>query len=279
MLATSLEIIKEAEQKKRVVGAFNVLSLEMIQGVIQAAEALKTPVILQASTGALNWAKFEYLVPVLLNAAKIAKVKVAVHLDHCQDLKLLAKAIDAGFTSVMYDGSHLDFKANIEQSLIARKYANKQVPLELEIGKIGGKEDDIVNEKSMVLTIEEVKTFYQQTKPDLLAVAFGTAHGVYKQKVNLDFKLLRKCKNALDVPLVMHGTSNLDPHLIQEAIQAGVSKINVGTDLLIANFKAIRDYLKTNPEAYDIRKINTVGIEAIKMTVIKYLKLFNSSLK
>lgn len=275
MLVNSLSIINEAKMQKRCVGSFNVLSLEMIHGVITAAEKLNTPVILQVSGSALKWAKFEYLVPVLLTAAKMAKVKVAIHLDHCQDLELFKKAAKAGFTSLMYDGSQYDFELNVNNSLIASKHTPKNVTLELEIGKVGGKEDDIVNATSDKLSVNEVKRFYNLTKPDLLAVAFGTAHGVYQGEIKLDFDLIKKCSALIKAPLVMHGTSGLPKALIEKAIKAGVSKINVGTDLLIANYQAIGAYLKAHPNAYDMRKINTAGIEAIAAEVSKYLKLFN----
>ena len=267
----------EAKNNNKAVPAFNVLSLEMIQGVLDAAEEMNKPVILQVSTGAMKWARFEYMVPMILSAARHAKVDVAVHLDHCQDVELIKRAVDAGFPSVMYDGSHFDLEENIANSKAVIEFCKGKADVEVEIGKVGGKEDDLVSDSSDSITAEESKDFYEAIKPDFLAVAFGTAHGIYKGEINLDFDLVKKASSMIPVPLVMHGTSGVPFEDITRSINAGVTKINVGTDLLVANYKAIRQYLNENPNAHDIRKINTVGIKAIKARAIEYFKLFEGN--
>lgn len=267
----------EAKNNNKAVPAFNVLSLEMIQGVLDAAEEMNKPVILQVSTGAMKWARFEYMVPMILSAARNAKVDVAVHLDHCQDVELIKRAVDAGFPSVMYDGSHFALEENIANSKAVIEFCKGKADVEVEIGKVGGKEDDLVSDSSDSITAEEAKDFYEAIKPDFLAVAFGTAHGIYKGEINLDFDLVKKASSMIPVPLVMHGTSGVPFEDITKSINAGVTKINVGTDLLVANYKAIRQFLNENPNAHDIRKINTAGIKAIKARAIEYFKLFEGN--
>lgn len=267
----------EAKNNNKAVPAFNVLSLEMIQGVLDAAEEMNKPVILQVSTGAMKWARFEYMVPMILSAARNAKVDVAVHLDHCQDVELIKRAVEAGFPSVMYDGSHFALEENIANSKAVIEFCKGKADVEVEIGKVGGKEDDLVSDSSDSITAEEAKDFYEAIKPDFLAVAFGTAHGIYKGEINLDFDLVKKASSMIPVPLVMHGTSGVPFEDITKSINAGVTKINVGTDLLVANYKAIRQFLNENPNAHDIRKINTAGIKAIKARAIEYFKLFEGN--
>lgn len=268
------QMLEEAKRNGKAVPAFNVLSLEMIQGVIAAAEQKNKPVMIQVSTGAMKWAKFEYMVPMILSAAKHAKVDVAVHLDHCQDIDLLKRCVDAGFPSVMYDGSHFDLETNISNSKAVMEFCKGRADVEVEIGKVGGKEDDLVSDSNDSIKPEEAISFYEAIKPDFLAVAFGTAHGIYKGEINLDFKLIEECSSKIPVPLVMHGTSGVPFEDIKKSIKAGVTKINVGTDLLVANFTAIRKFLSENPEAYDIRKINTAGMQAITARAIEYFDLF-----
>lgn len=273
-LVSSIKMLQNKKKEGKAVGAFNVLSLEMIKGVIQAAEDTNTPVILQLSAGALKWADFNLLVPAALSAAKHSKVDVSIHLDHSQSLELVKKSIDAGMLSVMYDGSHFSYEQNIKESKEAIAMCNGKVSIEIEIGKVGGKEDDLVSDANDVVDVDKAIEFYNQTKPDILAVAFGTAHGVYKGTISLDYNLIKQVSSKINVPLVMHGTSGVPFDMIRKSIDAGITKVNVGTDLLIVNNKAIRAFLNANPNAYDIRKINTVGINAITSRVKEYLKLF-----
>ena len=275
-LINSKQILLKAKKNQKAIGAFNVLSLEMIQGVIDAAEEMNTPIILQISSGALRWARFEYIVPMAISAAQNSSVDVALHLDHAQDVELIKKAINSGFSSVMYDGSHFDLKQNIEESLFVKKLCNDNVQLEIEIGKVGGKEDDLVSDSNDIVTVEDAVDFYNKTLPDSLAIAFGTAHGKYKGEINLNFDIIKEASKIISAPLVMHGSSGIDFEDIKSAIKAGITKVNVGTDLLIVYNNAIREYLNKNLEDYDIRKINTAGIKAIKNKAIEYIKLFNS---
>ena len=273
-LVRPTKMLEEAKRNGKAVPAFNVLSLEMIQGVIAAAEQKNKPVILQVSTGAMKWAKFEYMVPMILSAAKHAKVDVAVHLDHCQDVDLIKRAVEAGFPSVMYDGSHFDLETNIANSRAVMEFCKGKADVEVEIGKVGGKEDDLVSDANDSIAVEDAISFHDAIKPDMLAVAFGTAHGIYSGEINLDIDLIAECAKRIETPLVMHGTSGVPFEDIKRSIRAGVVKINVGTDLLVANFTAIRKFLAENPKAYDIRKINTAGMNAITARAVEYFDLF-----
>ncbi len=274
-LVKSLDMLVKRKKEGKAVGAFNVLSLEMIQGVVKAAEETNTPLILQLSSGALRWADFNLLVPAALSAAKNAKVDISVHLDHSQSLDLVKQSLDAGFPSIMYDGSHFEYKRNVEESKKVIAMAKNKASVEIEIGKVGGKEDDLVSDSNDVIDADTAIKFYETTKPDILAVAFGTAHGVYKGKISLNYDLIKEVSSRIDVPLVMHGTSGVPFDMIEKSIKAGITKVNVGTDLLIVYNKAIRKFLNENPSIYDIRKINTLGILAITNRVKEYLKLFN----
>lgn len=264
-----------AKKNNTAIGAFNVLNLETLKGVIQAAEETKIPLIIQITPGALKWAEYEYLVPMVKSAINNSSAEIVLHLDHCQDIELLNKAANDGFTSIMFDGSHFSFDENVRLSKIAKSICEpKNIFLELEIGKIGGKEDDLVADKVEVFDINTIINFYNLTKPDTLAIAFGTSHGIYKKSTELDYQLINNANQNLDIPLVMHGTSGISYKNIKKCITNGITKINIATDLLIVYNQAIFEYLQNDPKSYDIRKINTSGITAIKNKVIEYLKLF-----
>ena len=274
LVKTSL-ILNKAKVKKVGAFAFNILNLEMLRAVIEAAEETKNDVIVQITSGALKWIKYDYIVPAMFSVAKKAKVNVALHLDHTQDLDLIKRAINDGFSSVMYDGSQLDVKENVSISNKVKMLAKKKnVELEIEIGHVGGKEDHLNVAKNLIPSLEDVTSFYKQTSPDFLAIAFGTTHGKYKAKAKLNFNLIKKASQAIPIPLVMHGTSGIAFKDIKKAVKNGITKINVGTDLLIENFKSIRKYLKENPNEYNIRKINESGIIAMKNKIKDYFDIF-----
>ena len=222
------ELLLKKKQEGKAVGAFNVISLEMIRGVIDAAEEMKEPLILQLSSNALKWAKFEYIVPMIISAARNAKVDIAVHLDHSNNLDEIQKSIDAGMLSVMYDGSKLDYKDNVKISNQVIDICKDNIFVEIEIGSIGGKEGDSVESNDKFISPQDAIEFYNATKPGALAVAFGTSHGLYKSSANLNYKLIQDISKAIPVPLVMHGTSGLPFEMIKKAIKSGITKVNVG---------------------------------------------------
>lgn len=269
-------LIKKAHKQNYAIAGFNVLNLETLKGVVLAGELTQIPIVIQISQSAIKWAGYEYLIPMVKAVLKKSSGKFILHLDHCDNLKLFKKAIVDGFGSVMFDGSHFSFEQNVKLSQKAKQIALvNNVCLELEIGKVGGKENDQIDNFNSTLDINDIKKFYDQTKPDMLAIAFGTAHGIYQKAVSLDFKLVKATKKLLQIPLVMHGTSGIEYNDIIKSVKSGINKVNIATDLLVVFNQATRKYLKNNPTAYDVRKINALGIEAIKNKAIEYLLLFS----
>ncbi|VEU59833.1 class II fructose-bisphosphate aldolase [Mesomycoplasma neurolyticum] len=258
-------------KKNKPILAFNVINLETLKAVIKAGEETKVPLIIQLTPSAIEYANYDLFIPAVKKAIQNSKAKFALHLDHCQDLKLIKKAIKDGFNSIMYDGSILPIEENIEFSNKVKKIALNTV-LELEIGKIGGKEENVVEQNVEILDIKDIEFFYQKTKSELLAIAFGTSHGIYKKEANLNFEILKKFKKKFPhAALVMHGTSGLEIQDIQKSIKAGITKINIATDLLISYTEAFQNFVNKNPKIYDLRKINNYAIDKTKEKVIFYI--------
>ncbi|MEG2583514.1 MAG: class II fructose-1,6-bisphosphate aldolase, partial [Oscillospiraceae bacterium] len=237
MLVTGLEILKDAHKNGYAVGAFNVVNMEMLQAVIAAAEAEKSPVFIQTTEGALKYAGFGYLSAMITYAANNASVPVAFHLDHGGSFETAIKCVRNGWSSVMIDGSHLPLEGNIE---VTKKVVEAAhfcgVSVEAELGRLGGIEDNIsVDEKDARFTNPaEAKKFVDETGVDYLAIAIGTAHGKYKGVPKLDFERLDTIKKDLNMPIVLHGASGVDEESIKKAVSLGVNKINIDTDLRVA---------------------------------------------
>lgn len=280
MLVSGKEILQHAHENNYGVGAFNVNNMEIVQAIIEAAEETKSPVILQASQGGLQYAGVEYIAELGKVAARNASVPVAIHLDHGTDFEQVVKCVRHGFTSIMIDGSKHDFEENIA---ITNKVLEVCEPIgvsvEAELGKIGGTEDDItVAEKDATFTDpQEAKEFVERTGVDSLAIAVGTAHGVYKGKPELDFDRIKTIKETLNMPLVLHGSSGVAAEDIQKAVSLGINKINIDTDLRLAFSKAIHDFVAENPDVIDPRKIIGPAREAMKEKVKEKMILFGSA--
>lgn len=280
MLVSGKEILQHAHENNYGVGAFNVNNMEIVQAIIEAAEETKSPVILQASQGGLQYAGVEYIAELGKVAARNASVPVAIHLDHGTDFEQVVKCVRHGFTSIMIDGSKHDFEENIA---ITNKVLEVCEPIgvsvEAELGKIGGTEDDItVAEKDATFTDpQEAKEFVERTGVDSLAIAVGTAHGVYKGKPELDFDRIKIIKETLNMPLVLHGSSGVAAEDIQKAVSLGINKINIDTDLRLAFSKAIHDFVAENPDVIDPRKIIGPAREAMKEKVKEKMILFGSA--
>ncbi|MFS8540625.1 MAG: class II fructose-1,6-bisphosphate aldolase, partial [Tissierellales bacterium] len=241
MLVTGKELLDHANKNGYAVGAFNINNMEIVQAIIEAAEETNSPVILQASQGGIKYAGIEYITALGKVAAEKAKVPVALHLDHGTDFDQVMLCIRYGFTSVMIDGSKHPLRENIELTKKVVDVAHAVgVSVEAELGKIGGTEDDItVDELEATFTDpDEAKIFVEETGVDSLAIAVGTAHGVYKGEPKLDFDRIRKIKELVGIPLVLHGSSGVPADSIKKAIEAGINKINIDTDLRIAFTKA-----------------------------------------
>ncbi len=279
MLVTGKEILLDAQKNGYGVGAFNVNNMEIIQAIIEAAEETRSPVILQASQGGINYAGIEYIAALAKTAAEKATVPVAIHLDHGTDFKQIIGCIRHGFSSVMIDGSKYEFEENIDKTREVVEIAHAVgVSVEAELGKIGGTEDDItVHEKDATFTDpKEAKEFVERTGVDSLAIAVGTAHGVYKGEPDIDFDRISEIRKLVEVPLVLHGSSGVAYDDLREAISRGICKINIDTDLRAAFTRAIHKFVEENPEVIDPRKILGPAKEAMKETIKEKMEVFGS---
>lgn len=278
-LVTSKELMLDAQKKHYAIGAFNVENMEMVQAVVAAAEELSSPVILQTTPGTLKYAAPEMFYANVAAAAKAAKVPVVMHLDHGSSFELALRAFRAGYTSIMIDGSQKEFEENIAltKSVVDACHAGG-VPVEAELGKVGGKEDDLDGGEGNGYTVpEEAVEFVARTGVDFLAVAIGTAHGVYKGIPKLDVERISRIRELVSVPLVLHGTSGVPDETVRECIARGMCKVNYATDLRIAFTKGVKDYLAQNPDAYDPKKYSAAGRENVKQYVMQKIKVCGSS--
>ena len=280
-LVTSKELLLHAKENHYAVGAFNVENMEMVQAVIAAAEELRSPVILQTTPGTLKYAPAELYYANVAAVAKAAKVPVAVHLDHGSSFELALRAFRAGYTSIMIDGSQKTFEENIAltKAVVEACHAGG-VPVEAELGKVGGKEDDLDGGEGNGYTVpEEAAEFVERTGVDFLAVAIGTAHGVYKGIPKLDVERVSRIAQLVDIPLVLHGTSGVPDETVRECIARGMCKVNYATDLRIAFTEGVKEYLLKDPKAYDPKKYGAAGRERVKQYVLQKIKVCGSDAK
>ena len=308
MLVTTQEMFKKAMEEKYAIGAFNINDMEIVQGIMDAAKKAKSPVILQVSSSAIKYARMNYLRKMIEAVVEEnPEIPIALHLDHGPDFETCKMCVDAGFTSVMFDGSKYDFEENVQKIKEVVEYAHsKGVVVEAELGKLAGIEDDVNVDSSdaMYTDPEQAKEFVERTGCDSLAIAIGTSHGAYKFKgeAKLRFDILKKVKELIpDTPIVLHGASTVVPELLEmcnkygaeipgakgvpdeilhEASLSGVSKINVDTDLRLAMTAGIRKVFIEEPNIFDPRKYLGVARELIEDTVYhKMTEVFGSSNK
>ncbi|NMA95791.1 MAG: class II fructose-1,6-bisphosphate aldolase [Clostridiales bacterium] len=277
MLVTLKEILQDAQKGGYAVGAFNVNNMEIVQAIMEAAEEQRSPVILQASQGGLKYAGVDYIAAMARLAGEKASVPVAVHLDHGTDFEQIMLCIRNGFTSVMIDGSQYPLDENIE---ITKKVVEVShavgMSVEGELGKIGGVEDDVaVDAKDATMTDpKEAALFAKETGVDAFAIAIGTAHGVYKGEPKLDFERLKAIRDAVDTPLVLHGASGVSDDAIKKAVELGICKINIDTQIRQAFTRGVHSVVENQPGEYDPRKILGPAREAMKEIVSAKMQLF-----
>lgn len=281
-LVTAGELLKKAEKEGYAVGAFNCNNMEIVQAIIEAAEEEEAPVIIQASQGAIKYAGLKYISALALTAIRQAGIPAALHLDHGTDFAQILHCIREGFTSVMIDGSMLPLEENIS---LTRKVLEVARPLgvsvEAELGRVGGTEDEIsVDELESSFTDPgEARRFVEDTGVDSLAVAIGTAHGVYQGEPKLDFERLRLIREAVKVPIVLHGSSGVPGEAVKKAIGLGVRKVNIDTNIRESFMKAVREFLEEFPEEIDPRRVLGAARRAAKDTIKEKIRLFGSSQK
>lgn len=234
MYKNLIDLFKENEGKGAV-GAFNLHCFEMLPSMIQAAEELNVPIIIQTSLGTAEYIGFEPLIAAVKALAEKSSISVALHMDHCKDVEALKKAIDLGYSSVMYDGSALPIEENIKNTkeVVAYAHANG-VSVEGEIGSIGGAEEGVVvsKDEAMYTKPEDALYYVSETNVDALAVSIGTTHGQFKSKAKINYELLTELKAKLgDVGLVLHGGTGVSDEDMKRCVREGMKKINVGTEL------------------------------------------------
>ena len=278
-LVTTKELMLDAQKNHYAIGAFNAENMEMVQAIIAAAEELRAPVIVQTTPGTLKYASPAMFHAMFAAAAAEATVPVVMHLDHGSSYELAMKAFRAGYTSVMIDGSHHVFEENIEITKeVVRACHAAGIPVEAELGKVGGKEDDLDGGNGNGYTVpSEAAEFVERTGVDSLAVAIGTAHGVYKGTPKLDIDRLSEIRKVVSVPLVLHGTSGVPDDAVRECVARGMCKVNYATDLRIAFSKGLKEYLAGDPEAFDPKKYSAVGREQVKEYVMSKILVCGSN--
>ncbi|WP_029895411.1 class II fructose-1,6-bisphosphate aldolase [Desulfohalovibrio reitneri] len=288
-LVSPKEMFDKAYGGGYAVGAFNVNNMEIIQGIMQSAEELRSPLILQVSAGARKYAGQDYIIKLMEAALARTDLPVVLHLDHGQDFDICKEVIDGGFTSVMIDGSHHSFEENIRITKEVVEYAHdKGVWVEAELGVLAGVEDEVSAEENIYTDPDQAKEFVERTGCDSLAVAIGTSHGAYKFKCEpkLDFERLETINKLMPgYPLVLHGASSVLPEyvemankhggeiegacgvpetLLRKAAEYGVCKINIDTDIRLAMTATIRKYFAENPADFDPRKYLGPARQAVK---------------
>ena len=248
--------------------------MEMVKAVLAAAEELHAPVMLQTTPSTVKYGTMETFAAIVAAEAKKVSVPVCLHLDHGNSFELAVQAMKAGYTSVMIDGSHEDLEGNIA---ITKKVADVAkafgVPVEAELGKVGGKEDDLEAEADTNTDPQEAKEFVERTGVTSLAIAIGTAHGFYAGTPVLDKERVSDVKNLVSVPLVLHGASGLSEEDVKECVARGMCKVNFATELRVAYTDACKKLLAEKPETFDPKKLGVVAMEAVKETVKGRMKM------
>lgn len=302
MLVTNKELMVPARKNGYAIGAFNVQNLESSLAIAEAATEEKSPAILQITPSVIKYAGLAYISNLVKTAAQLMQVPLAMHLDHGDSFETAVQCIEAGFSSVMIDGSFLDFEGNVDVTKRVVDVAHpKGVSVEAELGKLAGVEERTVAEKDAILTDPKAAVeFVERTGVDTLAVAIGTSHGAYKFKTEakLDIERLKTISQKISIPLVLHGASSVPLSIVEKAnkfgaelsgakgipetelrkaISFGIAKINIDTDLRLAFTATVREALTNAPKNFDPRKILGPAKDAMKEVARGKMRLFGSS--
>ncbi len=280
MIVSTREMLLKAQREKYAVPAFNFHNLETIQVIVEAAAEMNSPLILAGTPGTFEYGGRDYLQAIIETAARKYSIPIAIHLDHHETFESIKKSIDLGTKSVMIDASHHPFEENIELVSKVAEYAHRyDVTVEAELGRLGGQEDDlVVDEKDSFFTNPDAAVEYaERTRIDSLAVAIGTAHGLYKSEPKLDFERLEEIRKKVSIPLVLHGASGVSVQDVRKCISLGITKVNIATELKIPFSDELRKYLMENTEANDPRKYMAKAKEEMKKVVIEKIKMCMSN--
>ncbi len=256
-LVNTKKMLNDAKSNGYAVGAFNIHNLETLKAVVKAAYEMNSPLILQTTPGTIKYAGEDYIAAIAKVASEKYDIPIALHLDHGNSFDIVVRCLKAGYTSVMFDGSMLSYEQNVAATKKVVEIAHAvDVTVEAELGNIVGVEDDMyVNEDINAFTDPKMATdFVEKTGIDSLAIAIGTAHGLYKGEVRLDFDRLKEIRRLIDIPLVLHGASGVPDNLVRKAIEFGINKLNIATELKIPFANAIKEIFENSPTESDPRK-------------------------
>ncbi len=277
MLVNLNDVLKKAQKEHYGVGLFNTTDSDMLEAVIAAAEELNSPVVIGTAEVLLPYGELKLIAPSIIAAAKRAKVPVVVHYDHGLTFDRCMEALKLGFSSIMFDGSAGDYNTNINETQEIVKIAHSfGASVEGEIGHVGQADTNDNLATDMYTTPEEARAYVEATGVDALAIAIGTAHGVYKSKPQLNIERLKEIRATIDTPLVLHGGSGLSDDDFRNTVREGIAKVNIFTDLCLAGERATRDGLERGIGYLETRKLK---VEYIKEAVKNKIRLFGSENK
>ena len=275
---TTEQMLYKADKEGYAVGAFNVENMEMVMAVIKACEETNAPAILQTTPSTVKYAGLDMYYANVAAAAKRARVPIALHLDHGNSFELAMQALHTGYTSIMIDGSKLVLEENIALSKrVADVCRACGIPVEAELGKVGGKEDDMSCDDPGYTDPDDAVRFVNETGVSSLAVAIGTAHGIYKGEPKLDVERLSEIRKVVSIPLVLHGASGVPDEAVKDCIRRGISKVNFATELRIAFSNGIKEYLAKDPEVFDPKKYCALGSEKVTALVKEKIAVCGST--
>jgi len=286
-IVNALEITRQAAKDGYAVGAFNITSINQMEGVVEAAIEKKAPLIIQASVTPSKFLKPEVIVSAYRTLASSAPIPICLHLDHCTDVEFCKKLADIGYTNIMIDASKQAFEENIRQTkeVVDYCHANSEATVEGELGTVSGVEDQIrvAEDEAALCNPQEAVLFVERTGVDIFAPAIGTAHGVYKTKnPKIDFERMATINKMLNgdrinTPLVVHGGTGLPEEYVKRLLESGGAKFNVSTELKYTLINATRDYIAANPDQYDPGKVDIAVRDAIRVVVGRWIDLLGSA--
>jgi fructose-bisphosphate aldolase class II len=273
---TALLEIAKARQFKAV-GSFNLHCLEMLPAFFKAAKQTNSPLMIQISTGTAQYLGYQLLVDSVRSLSASENVPTCLHLDHCSDINAIQTAIGAGFSSIMYDGSHLDIDENIARTRIVVEMARpRDISVEAELGAIGGSEDGkaVAEEDICFTTVEDAKRFVEETRVDMLAVSVGTVHGLYTGKAQIQHQRLQEISAATGTPLVLHGGTGVSDEDMRKAVTEGINKVNVGTEMNVQWVGQCKSTFEKGKVNDSVRKFLIPANDAVTQVLVEKMNLF-----
>lgn len=278
-LHNTKKMLLDAQAGHYAVPAFNIHNLEILSTVVETAEEMRSPVIIAATPSTVAYAGKDYLIALVGAAMEKYDIPMSFHLDHHEDVADIENTVAAGCRSVMIDASKLPYEENVKkvQQVVAFSHTC-HATVEAELGRLVGQEDNVVvtDADKAYTNPDDAVRYVEETGIDSLAVAIGTAHGLYKGRPKLDFDRLKEIRSRVSVPLVLHGASDVPDELVEKAISLGITKVNIATDLKIPFANAVKEFFKEHPEANDPRKYMAPGKQAMKEVVIHKIKVCGS---